>query len=50
MRVGKVQFILCEMTAAYPGRFYLPPVYVEAMYDGALQAATKGRWIEIVMD
>jgi len=50
LRMGASQYVLGEMTAAYPGKFYLPPVYVEAMYDGELQAATRGRWIEIVMD
>lgn len=30
------------VTAAYAGRFYLPPVYCEAMYDNLTRANTEG--------
>ncbi len=36
------------LTATYTGRFYLPPTYVEAMYDNDIQAKSKGQWIEVV--
>ncbi|QEC53300.1 hypothetical protein EDD80_10335 [Anseongella ginsenosidimutans] len=35
------------LNAAYPGRFYQPPVYCEAMYDAGISARTAGRWVEI---
>lgn len=37
-----------NLTAAYAGRFYLSPVYVEAMYDNKIQAKNDGMWIEVV--
>lgn len=36
------------LNAAYRGRFYAPAISVEAMYDGATYARTKGRWVQIV--
>jgi alpha-2-macroglobulin len=34
--------------AAYPGRYYLPPVHVEAMYTPTTMAHSAGKWISIV--
>ncbi len=33
--------------AAYPGKYYLPPVSCEDMYDGRIYARDSGRWIEV---
>lgn len=35
------------ITAAYPGKFYLPAQTVESMYDANFRAAIPGRWIEV---
>lgn len=43
---GKVFQVV--MNASYQGRFYLPGLAVEAMYDAGVHANTKGQWIEIV--
>lgn len=37
-----------HLTAAYEGRFYLPVVAAEAMYDAAINARVPGRWVEVV--
>ncbi len=37
-----------RVTAAYQGRFYLPGIAVEAMYDATKYARTAGRWTEVV--
>lgn len=37
-----------RLTAAYLGRFYLPSLSVEAMYDATKQARTTGQWVEVV--
>lgn len=37
-----------RLNAAYTGRFYLPSVNAEAMYDDAIYAFTKGMWVEVV--
>ena len=36
------------MNASYLGRFYLPMVNVEAMYDATINARQPGRWVEVV--
>lgn len=36
------------LTASYAGRYYMPPVSVEAMYDNEIQAKTSGKWVEVV--
>ena len=33
--------------AAYQGRFYLPTVYAEAMYDAEIFARKGGQWVEV---
>jgi len=35
------------LNASYQGKFYLPAVYVEAMYDNSIAANSTGRWIAI---
>ena len=37
-----------NLCAVYPGRFYLPPVYCEAMYDNLIRANTEGK--EVVVE
>jgi uncharacterized protein YfaS (alpha-2-macroglobulin family) len=37
-----------RLNAAYTGRYYLPAVNCEAMYETNIQANTKGRWVEVV--
>jgi len=36
------------VNASYEGRFYLPGIYVEAMYDNTVYARTKGQWVRVV--
>jgi len=36
------------LNAAYRGRFYLPAVSCEAMYDNSIYARTAGKWVEVV--
>jgi hypothetical protein len=36
------------LNAAYEGRFYLPSVQCEAMYDNRINARKPGRWVEVV--
>ncbi|MBN1558717.1 hypothetical protein JW998_00605 [candidate division KSB1 bacterium] len=42
---AKVIRLLCN--ASYNGRFYHPPIAVEAMYDAKINARIKGQWIEV---
>ena len=36
------------VNASYEGRYYLPGVNVEAMYDNSVYARTKGQWIRVI--
>lgn len=36
------------LNASYIGRYFLPAVSAEAMYDNRIQATTPGRWVEVV--
>jgi hypothetical protein len=36
------------LNASYEGRYYLPAVNIEAMYDNTVFARTKGQWIKVV--
>lgn len=37
-----------RLNAAYLGKYYLPAIGVEAMYDASISAVEKGRWVEVV--
>ncbi len=36
------------LNASYVGRYFLPAVSAEAMYDNRIQATTTGQWVEVV--
>ena len=44
---GQSVTITTGLTASYPGRFYLPAVSCEAMYDDTVSALVPGRWVEV---
>ncbi len=37
-----------QLNAAYPGRYYLPAVSCEAMYDNQIRTVVPGRWVEVI--
>ncbi|MEL6863868.1 MAG: hypothetical protein AAFP19_05590 [Bacteroidota bacterium] len=37
-----------QLNAAYQGRFYLPSIDCEAMYDNSIHARRPGQWVEVV--
>jgi uncharacterized protein YfaS (alpha-2-macroglobulin family) len=37
-----------RLNAAYQGRYYLPTINCEAMYDNRIYAQAAGQWIEVV--
>ena len=44
---GESVSIPLTLTATYPGRFYLPAISCEAMYDHSVAAILPGRWVEV---
>lgn len=37
-----------QLNAAYAGRYYLPAVACEAMYDNRIRALQPGKWVEVL--
>ena len=44
---GQSVTVTTGLTATYPGRFYLPAVSCEAMYDDKISALVPGKWTEV---
>ena len=42
------QSFTIELIASYLGHYYLPGIYINAMYDPNYYARTKGRWINVI--
>ena len=45
---GETKRLKLLLNASYRGRYYLPAVTVESMYDAKKQARTAGQWVEVV--
>jgi uncharacterized protein YfaS (alpha-2-macroglobulin family) len=37
-----------QLNAAYAGRYYLPAVSCESMYDNRIRGSVPGRWVEVI--
>lgn len=48
LKRGESKTIRILVNAAYAGRYYLPSVVCEAMYDNTIQATSAGQWIEVI--
>jgi len=48
LAAGQEKTFLIVLNASYAGRYYQPGLAVEAMYDAAVHANSKGRWVKIV--
>ncbi|HTN08911.1 alpha-2-macroglobulin family protein [Agriterribacter sp.] len=47
MKEGETLTYYVMLNAAYAGKYFLPGVYCEAMYDNTISAGVKGRWVEV---
>jgi uncharacterized protein YfaS (alpha-2-macroglobulin family) len=48
LRAGDSITFHTRLNAAYLGRYYLPGLSAESMYDGSVQARLKGQWVNVV--
>jgi uncharacterized protein YfaS (alpha-2-macroglobulin family) len=48
LRTTETKVISITLNAAYEGKYYLPSVNTEAMYDNSVFARNKGQWIRVV--
>ncbi|MEC9465247.1 MAG: MG2 domain-containing protein, partial [Myxococcota bacterium] len=45
---GETKTFNIKLNASYEGKFYMPQISVEAMYDGSIYARDYGNWVEVV--
>jgi hypothetical protein len=45
---GKEVTYYVTLNAAYAGKYFLPAVSCEAMYNHSINAVQKGKWVEVV--
>ncbi len=45
---GETLTYYVQLNAAYPGKYYWPGVYCEAMYDHTISGGVSGKWIEVI--
>jgi alpha-2-macroglobulin len=46
---GQSKKFIVVLNAAYRGKFFLPGVFAEAMYNDRINARLTGQWVEVVM-
>ncbi|MGB1217914.1 MAG: hypothetical protein ACPG5P_08550, partial [Saprospiraceae bacterium] len=45
---GTTHKYVIQLNAAYQGKFYLPTLSCEAMYDNTINAREPGAWVEVI--
>lgn len=50
LQPNKTNTYYVQLNAAYLGRYFLPGVYAEEMYNNSINAGVNGKWIEVVKE
>jgi len=48
LRKGKSKTFTVNLNATYDGRYYLPSILCQAMYDNSVSSVKPGKWVEVV--
>ncbi len=48
LRANETRTFKIVLNASYLGKYYLPGLQCEAMYDNSFLARTKGQWVEVI--
>ena len=48
LRKGKSKVFVIQLNATYDGKYYMPSILCEAMYDHSISSVKPGRWVEVV--
>ena len=48
LRKGKSKVFVIQLNATYQGKYYMPSILCEAMYDNTINATKAGKWVEVV--
>ncbi|MDB9932659.1 MG2 domain-containing protein [Flavobacteriales bacterium] len=46
--IGKTKTFVVNLNATYDGKYYLPSILCEAMYDNLISSVKNGKWVEVV--
>jgi hypothetical protein len=47
LKQGETKTFKVSLTASYVGRYYLPAVSAEAMYDATINGRVQGQWVSV---
>lgn len=47
LRQGETVTYYVQLNAAYPGKYYWPGVYCEAMYENTISGGVSGKWVNV---
>ena len=47
LKAGETVTYYVQLNAAYPGTFYWPGTYAEAMYDHTISGGINGKWVKV---
>ncbi|MEN8927790.1 MAG: MG2 domain-containing protein [Flavobacteriales bacterium] len=50
LRSNKAKTFTVHLNATYDGKYYLPSILCEAMYDNSISSVKPGKWVEVVRD
>ncbi len=50
LKRNESKIFMVQLNAAYPGKFFMPAVYTDAMYDSRINARTASGWTEVISD
>lgn len=46
--VGQSKTFVIQLNASYIGKYYLPGINCEAMYDNSVYSVCEGKWVEVI--
>ena len=47
LRKGKTKTFVVHLNATYDGKYYMPSIKCEAMYDNSVSSVKPGKWVEV---
>lgn len=50
LKAGKSATFMVRLNASYAGKYYLPAVSAEAMYDASIYARKHGQWVQVTLE
>jgi hypothetical protein len=48
INAGETLTYYVQLNAAYPGKYYWPGVFAEAMYNQSINGGVAGKWVQVL--